>query len=101
MKIPLLALLACFVVEPLACSREGSTPLYGSDLSGSDQPDNATLDQPLPLPHDVGVATNTSGANVGGANMTGGTGGCAPSSGGTGATGGTNNGSGGMGGTSP
>ncbi len=83
MRIPILAVFGCLLVQPLACSHQGQPPAYGSDLNDSN---GSTEGQPGAAPEATGGNTSTKeGPDVGGTNTTGGT----SSSGGSNSTGGT------------
>lgn len=92
MRIPILAVFACLLVQPLACSHQSETPAYGSDINDHD---NASEGQPGAAPSAAGGDASTKeGPSVGGTNTTGATGGSngtggTSSTAGSGATGGT------------
>lgn len=103
MKIPILALFGCMLLQPLACAHDGQPPAYGSDVNDHD---NSTEGQPGAAPDATGGNTSTrEGPEVGGTNTTGGTGayGGTTSAGGTTSSAGSaaSGGTGAYGGTSP
>ena len=90
MKISIVALLGCVLLQPLACTHESQPPAYGSDLNDYD---HASEGQPGSAPEARGRYTSSEeGPDVGGTNTTGSTGnhdGGATSAGGTTSTAGT------------
>ncbi len=83
MKVTILALFGCVLLQPLACTHEGQPPAYGSDINDSS---NSAEGQPGAAPDATGGNTSTKeGPDVGGTNTTGGTG----ATGGSTSTGGT------------
>jgi len=81
MKIPILALWAGFLLQPLACSHQTETH-YGSDLFEEDDSSEGQAGSP------PDVTSAKEGPHVGGTNISESTGGTT-SSGGTNSTGGT------------